>query len=781
MAMPLRYNLIEISLSSYYVAIHRRVKIKSYRNLLPEHSKPSNKSLNFDNALQGELVHRFPSRAVSPITLAALGNLMLASGLSSAQSLASPSVPQPTLNPVVITGTRIDQSSFSLPMSIDVVESGVIRDGRPLINLSEALTRVPGLVIQNRQNYAQDLQISIRGFGARSTFGIRGIRMVVDDIPATMPDGQGQAATMNLGSISRIEVLRGPFAAIHGNASGGVIQAFTEDGPAGTVLTGSLLGGSYGTSRGEIKLGGILGGSPGMETPGPFNYMIDLSRFETNGYRDHSAATRYQANAKLTYRFNHDATLTLVTNELHQGDTQDPLGLTRAQASTNPRQADVTATTFNTRKSIDNTQGGLVYEHKFSAATTVKLIGYSGTREILQFLALPRGAQIPLTNSGGVVDLDRQFGGLGLRWTHRSSGPRPLAIAAGIDYEGSKERRKGFENFSGAALGVRGNLRRDENDIVTSFSQYAQAEWQFTPAWSLSAGVRNTKVKFTSRDFFIGPGNPDDSGGVTFSAVNPVLGLLYKATPAFNLYASAGQGFETPTFSELGYRPDGGSGLNFLLRSSRSNNIEAGLKWLASNNTRLNLAFFETRVTGEILPATNAGGRATFQNASDTRRRGVELSADSRFGPDLAAYVSYTYLDAIFQDSYTYRPTAAPTTVTVAAGNFVPGVPRNTAYAELTWRRGQPGFSAAVEAIYRDRIFANDTNTEAASQYAIANIRIAYAHQFRGWKFSEFMRVDNVTETKYIGSVIVNESNRRFYEPSPGRNYMVGVSANYTF
>lgn len=718
-----------------------------------------------------------------------LVTLAFASGFSSAQSpsqqspqavAASSSNTTPTLNPVVVTGTRVDQSSFLLPMSIDVVEASVIRDGRPLVNLSEALTRIPGLVILNRQNYAQDLQISSRGFGARSTFGIRGIRMIVDDIPATMPDGQGQAATINLGSIQRIEVLRGPFSAIYGNAPGGVIQAFTEDGPPGTVLSAMFLGGSYGTTRGELKLGGTLGGT-GTNGTGPFNYVVDISRFETHGYRDHSAATRYQANAKLTYRFAHDATLTLVTNELHQGNTQDPLGLTRAQMSADPRQADASATTFNTRKSIDNTQGGLVYEHRLSPSNTIKLIGYAGTREILQFLAIPRSAQIPVTNPGGVVDLDRQFGGLGLRWTHRTSGPRPLTLTAGIDYDSSKERRKGFENFVGTTLGVRGDLRRNENNTVTSFGQYVQAEWQFVPSWILSAGVRHTEVKFKSEDFFIRAGNPDDSGGIAFQNVNPVLGLLYKATPSLNLYVSTGSGFETPTFAELAYRPDGASGLNFALRPSRSLNVEAGLKWLPANNTRLNLALFQAFVTGEILPATNSGGRATFQNAADTTRRGVELSLDSRFGPDLSVFLSYTYLDAIFQDAYTYRPTAAPRTVTVAEGNFLPGVPRNTAYAELTWRRGQPGFSAAVEAIYRDKIFVNDTNTEAAKQYAMANIRIAYSHQFRGWKLTEFVRMDNIAGTKYSGSVIVNEGNGRFYEPAPGRNYMVGVSATYTF
>ncbi|MGH8762498.1 MAG: TonB-dependent receptor plug domain-containing protein, partial [Nitrosospira sp.] len=408
-----RGRLIECMRYSYYVAIIGVKKSKVIENSVPD----------------------------AGYRVVGLVSLVFASGFSSAQSTVSSGGVPATLNPVVITGTRVEQSSFSLPMSVDAVEAADIQEGRPRVNLSESLARVPGLVIQNRQNYAQDLQVSSRGFGARSTFGVRGVRLIVDDIPATMPDGQGQAANINLGSTKRIEVLRGPFSAIYGNASGGVIQAFTEDGPPGTVLSATVLGGSFGTHREEIKLGGTLGGTSAVGEAGiqgPFNYVVDISRFQTQGYREHSAATRYQSSAKLTYRFDHDATLTLVANHLHQGNTLDPLGLTRAQASFDPRQADERATIFNTRKSIDNSQGGVVYEHRFSAANTVKLIGYMGTREIEQFLAVPRGAQMSATSSGGVIDLDREFGGLGLRWTYRSSGPRPLTVTSGIDYDGSR-------------------------------------------------------------------------------------------------------------------------------------------------------------------------------------------------------------------------------------------------------------------------------------------------------------------------------------------------------
>jgi iron complex outermembrane receptor protein len=702
---------------------------------------------------------------------------VLLAALFAAQALAqqapAPDQPAPRLAPIVVTGTRVEQSSFNTPASIDVLDATDLRDGRPRVNLSESFGRIPGVIVQNRQNYAQDLQVSTRGFGARSTFGIRGVRLIVDDIPATNPDGQGQAATINLGSTKRIEVLRGPFSALYGNSSGGVIQAFTEDGPPQPTFSTALFSGSYDTWRAELKLGG--------QDSGGLNYLGDLSRFHTGGYRDHSAATRDQDNLKLSYRPDENSKLTLVGNYLQQPETQDPLGLSRAQADANPRQVDPSAISFNTRKSIENGQAGVVYENNPSVADTVRFVGYTGIRRIQQFLAVPQGAQIPATSSGGVVDLDRNFAGGGLRWTHRFDGDMPLTLTGGIEYDWAKENRKGFEDFVGSTLGIVGRLRRDEDDTVSSFDQYVQAEWQLAKRWSVSAGVRNSEVKFDSEDHFIRPGNPDDSGNLSFRHVNPVVGVLFKATPALNLYANYGRGFETPTFAELAYKPDGTSGLNFALKPSTSDNVEVGLKTFLTADTRLNLALFEIHTDDEIVPATNSGGRTTFQNASKTRRRGVELSLDTTLPYDVSASFAYSYLSAEFTETFTYRPTAAPTTVTVPAGNAIPGVPRNAAYAELAWRRALPGFSAALELTYRDKIFVNDVNGEAADAYTVANARVGYRHTLGGWNFAEFLRVDNITDKKYIGSVIVNEANGRYYEPAPERAAMVGINGSYTF
>src|SRR5688572_19679825 len=343
-----------------------------------------------------------------------------------------PAVKPGVLPEVTVTATRIEGETFDLPVAIDRVDRDVIREHKPQVNLSESLNRVPGVVVQNRQNYAQDLQISSRGFGGRSTFGVRGIRLYADGIPATMPDGQGQAATFNLGSADRIEVLRGPFSSMYGNAAGGVIQIFTADGPPEPTLSGGFFAGSYDTWKLATQFGG---------TSGPFNYIGDLSRFQTDGYRDHSYARRDQLNAKAKYDLGQRGLLTLVVNSLDQPETQDPLGLTAAQVVQDPRQAGTNAIAFNTRKSISQTQAGVTYGLDVTGANRLEVRAYGGDRQVTQYLAIPLATQAAPTHSGGVVDLDRGYGGGGLRWTHMAGpGGAPLTANVGIDYERQSER-----------------------------------------------------------------------------------------------------------------------------------------------------------------------------------------------------------------------------------------------------------------------------------------------------------------------------------------------------
>jgi iron complex outermembrane receptor protein len=693
---------------------------------------------------------------------------LLGAGNAAAQQQPGPAAAQPPaaapvrLPEITVSATRIEQDSFDLPVSIDRVDRGAIREDKPQVNLSESLSRVPGIVVQNRQNYAQDLQVSSRGFGGRATFGVRGVRLIADGIPATMPDGQGQAATFSLGSADRIEVMRGPFSSLYGNASGGVIQVFTADGPREPTLSGGLYAGSFKT----YKLGTQFGG-----TSGRFNYVGDASRFETDGYRDHSAARRDHLNAKVKYDAGERGVFTLVVNALDQPETQDPLGLTAAQVAQDRRQAGANALAFNTRKSIAQTQLGATYDLAVSASDRLEARAYLGDRQVTQFLAIPLFVQDAPTHSGGVVDLDRGYGGMGLRWTRATELiGAPLTASVGADYDRMAERRRGFLNNNG----VQGTLKRDEDDTVYNADFYAQAEWRFTPRWTLLAGMRHSRVQFYSKDYYTTL-NADDSGSIGFVRTTPAAGITHKLTPATNLYANIGKGFETPTFAELAYRPGGATGLNFALKPAESLHREVGLKTRLGQAMRLNLAVFRIDVTDEIVVDTNVGGRSTFKNASETRREGFELAWNGRFTSGFEAGLAYTRLDARFEQPFTSGLSQVP------AGSRLPGVPPQSVYGELVWRHRPSGFHAGVEGRYNGKIYVNDPNTEAASAYAVWNLRAGLEQRARNWRISEFVRVDNIGDKQYIGSVIVAEANNRFYEPAPGRNWLVGASASYTF
>ncbi len=655
---------------------------------------------------------------------------------------------------VTVTATRTERPSLEVPASIDRLYVEDISFGRPEVNLSESLGVVPGIVAQNRQNNAQDLQISSRGFGARSTFGIRGLTVLVDGIPASMPDGQGQVSNIDLGSADRIEVLRGPFAVMYGNASGGVINVFTKDGSAEQGAEGRVEAGAFGMRRESLEAG---------MRHGNLDWLASGAHFETDGYRDHSAAKRDQANAKLRFGLGGDTTFTLIANAFDSPNTQDPLGLTRAEVAADPRQAESKATTFNTRKSVRQNQGGGTLEHRFGDNTLTANV-YAGQRNVNQFLSF---------TTNGVVDLATSYSGGGLRLTHDGAlAGRPLTLTVGGEYQSMDQRRKGFDNNSG----VEGTLRRDEDDTVRSSAVYAEAEWHFAPKWIALAGVRTNQVSFGSTDYYITATNPDDSGSRDFNATTPVIGILYRLAPATSLYANYGQGFETPTFSEMAYQSSSGAaGLNFSLEPAKSRNAEVGIKTLVGTSLRLNAALYDVETRDEIVVNTNSNGRATYKNAGKTRRQGIELGASATLPFNIEASLAWTVLDTKILEPYTSF------SGTVAAGNVLPGVPRASLYGALRWRHVPSGFTAELEAQHRSRIAVNDINSEFADGYTVANLVLAFAQRANHWQLSEFLRVDNLADKQYVGSVIVNASTSAYYEPAPGRNSTIGVQAKYAF
>ncbi len=666
------------------------------------------------------------------------------------------------LDSVVVTGSRIEHRSFDLPAAIDVVDGERIRGDQARVNASEALVAVPGISVQNRQNYAQDLQISSRGFGARSAFGVRGMRLVADGIPASMPDGQGQAATFNLDRAERIEVMRGPMSAVYGNHAGGVIQLFTPDGRGEPTIDGSFSAGSYGSWKADIGAQGEAGG---------ISYLLDASRFSTDGYRGHSSATRDQSMAKLSFKPSADGKLTLTASTFHQV-AEDPQGLSWAAYLANPRGVAQGALDYNTRKSIEHTQGGLTYEHRFGEQT-VQVSAYVGQRSTIQYQSIPKSVQGNPKHSGGIIDFDRDFAGFSARWIGRFDlAGGKLTTTLGTDYEQSSDDRRGYENFVGTSLGVMGKLRRKEKDRVASFDQYAQAEWA-RGDWVLTGGLRHSRVAFNVDDNYLSNGN--DGGNVSYDKTTPTVAALYKLNPAVNLYASAARGFEAPTFNELFYSGAGGS-FSYALKPSTSTHYETGVKALVGHDTRIDAALFQIKTDDELVIDSASGGRTSYRNAGKTTRQGVELAVDSRWQGNFTSRIAYTLLDARYDEAFT------SSAGNVSAGSRLPGVAAQTLFGELVWREPASGFHAAVEGLARAKVYVEDSNKQqAAPGYAIANLRVGVDRQYGQLKLRTYLRFDNVLDRQYVGSAIVGDSNGRYYEAAPGRSWLAGISARYAF
>ncbi len=668
------------------------------------------------------------------------------------------------LSPVVVTATRIAQASIDLPVSVDRIGHERLRAGQLQVNLSESLIAVPGLSVQSRQNYAQDLQLSIRGFGARSSFGVRGVRLYADGIPGTMPDGQGQFSQFDLGSAERVEVLRGPFSALYGNSSGGVIAIFTQDGAPGAAIDAFAAAGSLSTQRYALKAAG---------ESGRINFVADAAHFETDGYRNHSAAERNNFNAKLRIQTGEGSDLTLVANAVQTPEVQDPLGLTRAQFVAGPTQAGANALLYNTRKSLNQEQAGAFYRRKIGADAELAASLYVGHRATTQYQAILRTAEARPTHPGGVIDLGRNFWGMDVHiQDQRELAGTPLLFTLGVNYDDLQEARRGYLNFDGAEVGVKGDLRRDDANHVYDFDQYFQVQWDPNARWRLLAGVRNSVVDVTSRSHLAVLSGAKT--GVRYSAVNPVAGITYRLAPSLNLYAAYGRGFETPTLNDLAYRSTDGSipGLNLGLRPARSDNNEVGIK-AGNAHVRANLAAFYVKTENELAVLANSGGRSVFQNIGQTTRRGIELGIDAIFSRGFSARAAYTHIRAVTANSYATCVGLPCSPVSVNAGSYLPAVPMNSLYAGVSWAYAPLGLTATLEAQSRSQIFVDDRNTDSASGYWAENFRIGVEQMTPRWKFSEFVRVDNLADRSYVGSVIVNEGNSRFFEPAPGRTYYV--------
>ncbi len=744
----------------------------------------------------------------------ALNPLLLAALAAAAPALYAQTA---TLEPVVVSGSGFEQRAFDTPYSVGIVDAAELRNGGLMVNLSEAMARIPGLTVNNRSNYAQDLQINSRGFGSRTTFGVRGLRLYTDGIPATMPDGQGQVSHFDLAGAQRVEVLRGPFSALYGNSSGGVISLFSAPVRERWAQV-DVDAGRFGTRQVRATVQAPLSDTPGRG----FDLRASVSRFETDGFRDQSEAERTLANVRLGWSGERD-TVVVSLNHLDQ-PALDPLGLDRASFDADPYQTARVALPqsapgvldgYNVRKNAEQDQFGVNWRHRFDgwgALAESSVTAYAGRREVIQWQSIPVGAapfgQYAATSPGGVIDFDRDYRGLDGRlvWRWDLDGERGAQFVAGAAYEEAEEDRRGYRNFidtpAGIVTGVTGELRRNERNKVQTTDYYAQGEIEFAKGWVGSLGVRSGKVKFRSDDAYCrdatgavpcssaGPlDNPDDSGRLDYDYTNPVAALQWRASPTLNLYLSAGQGFESPTFNELAYRPDGQPGFNSGLDAQKSTQVELGAKWRPAPGLALDFAVFEARTDDEIGVATNSNGRSSFQNVGKTTRRGAELGAAWQPSANWRGALALTVLSATYDDSF-QTCLAAPCNafnpqnfVTVPAGNRIAGTSPRSAYAELAWLpKGNDATEIAAEWQARAETAVNDRNSDFADGYATFALRARQQYRLSDSSRLELLaRVDNVFDREYASSVIVNDGNGRFFEPGSPRAWLLSVKWRQAF
>lgn len=663
---------------------------------------------------------------------------------------------------VVVSGSAVPRASDSVPFAVGVVGREALRSAGPMLNLSEALAQVPGLVVNNRSNYAQDLQISSRGFGARAGFGVRGLRLYTDGIPASGPDGQGQVSHFDLAGAERVEVLRGPFSVLYGASSGGVVSLFSAP-VKGPQAEFAVDGGSDGLRQVRGSVGTAWGDGLSMKA--------SAGLMEFDGFRPQSAASRESAQAQLGWTGGAER-VTLRLSHLRQ-NAQDPLGLTREAFDADPLQTVSNAIAFDTRKELSQTQLGASWLHTLEAGPLrdTQLAVYGGQRRVTQWQAIPVAAQGSPRHGGGVVDFDRGYGGGEAR---ARLGWQDVDLVLGASFDRQLDDRRGFENFIGATTGVTGALRRNEADHADTRDLFAQLEWQVSPAVALSAGLRHGRARLSADDRYLA--NGDDSGAVDYGYTLPVLGARWQLAPGWQLHASLARGAETPTLGELAYRADGTGGFNTDLKAQTSHQAELGLRW-RDGAWRVDATAFQARVSDEIGVATNAGGRSSFQNVGRTRRQGLELATAWRPAGGWRAATALTWLDATYLDGFLTcgAPPCNTPTLPVEAGNWVAGAPRANGWAELAWRDPVWG-ELGAEWRASGRVAVNDRNTDHAHSWQVLALRWSQRFALAGGQTAELLaRVDNLADRRYAGSVIVNDGNGRFFEPGAPRSVLLGL------
>ena len=650
------------------------------------------------------------------------------------------------LDEIIVTATRMQTTARDTARSLSVVEQERIQIGRQQLALDEALAGIPGLYMQNRYNMAQDLRVSLRGFGARSAFGIRGIKIIVDDIPVTLPDGQSGVDSIDLGSAKRIQVLRGPASSLYGNAAGGVIVIDSETGQKPAFIEANLAGGELGYQKYQLKTGGLVN---------RFDYLVNVATQKLDGYRDHSASKGTVINGRFGYQLNDSDSLTFVLNSTDQPVAEDPGGINAAQAASAPQSARDRNVLYDAGEDLDQQRVGLVYKRNRESGS-LTLRNYYQWRDFSN--------KLPFEN-GGAVDLQRFYYGAGAQYAFGESLHENLSLLTGFDLDRQEDKRKRFDNIEGEI----GPLTLDQLEQVDSNGLFFQGKYRFNDRWDMSAGMRYDDIRFDVSDHYLDDG--DDSGKVDFDQFSYSFGLN-RDLGAGILFAAISTSFETPTTTELA-NPDGSGGFNQSLQPQTAVNYELGFK-TGSEQLYFELAVFHIDLKDELVPfeLPSSPGRSFYANAGKSTRNGLETaiawSNSSGFGVD----ASFTWSDFTFDEFLDDNGNDF-------SGSHLPGVPDYFAYLGLNYAT-EAGFKITFETSYSGSLYANNSNTVKVPSSIVSGLYATYEIQHGAWLLRPYIGINNLFNESYNSNIRINAFGGRYFEPAPERNIYAGLVIRFT-
>ncbi|MEM7278673.1 MAG: TonB-dependent receptor [Pseudomonadota bacterium] len=646
------------------------------------------------------------------------------------------------IDEIIVSAARLPLTASDMSSAVSVVEIDEIQNGRQLLSVDEALVAIPGVFIQDRYNFAQDLRISMRGFGARSSFGIRGIRIIVDGIPETFPDGQAQSDSIDLGSIERMEILRGPASALYGNAAGGVINIETDRANEQPYTDVSASAGSYGFQRLQVKLGGTHDG---------LGYQLSASDLQLDGYRGHSAAKTRLYSARLSKQLSDTTRLSLVASHSDQPLAQDPGGVNRTARDADPRAPRQRNEDFNAGESFDQQRLGVSLQHEFANALQLNLRNYYVWRDFENRLPFVGGGAVSFDRflSGGGVSLSAQMPVFGVSGT----------TVFGIDIESQEDDRQRRNNDSGLV----GALTLNQLEKVRGTGVFVQQRFEFSPTFALDVGLRHDSVKFSVDDQFLS--NGDQGGSQTLRQTSPSLGLLWRANSNAQLFLKYGTSFETPTTTEFA-NPLGG-GFNENLEPQLARNAELGVRYRSERSVNYELSLFHIALEDELLPFELASqpGRVFYANANESSRRGIELSVQTTLFDSWRARLGYTWSDFEFRNFVDGQ--------TDLSGRDLPGIPEHRLALSLQAQFAN-GAYLGLDTSYTSRIFLNNSNSADVGGYGLTDIRAGrrFGDPDQGWEL--FVGINNLFDRAYDANLRPNAFGSRYFEPGPARHWYAG-------